>query len=582
MNNIKLFFILFISIICTNVSYGQITDKTDSIGIVLKALYDNLGGDNWKHKENWFSDKPYNEWYGLNFDVSGLYGIDLYDNNLVGHLPKEIGLLPNTVLFLDVRHNNIEGNIPVEVLNVPRMYLNIADNKFSGKFPEKLKSASFYNEEWIYKELLEQKFGYGFDLPCTTNMIQLDNNIYLHPKYNAVECRLSKKEVEEVAIANGNTRKQIIRKIYKLFNDEFDFISIIFNTAHNSSIGKGVSDGYFSDIKNNIKGIGGARYGLDYTKDYGSNGRLSGIMTLNRSISAFQHEIMHNWGALDLGQYTDRGGNIKIERAHWGISDANGVLGGFDENLLNSNVGGNPKRYSYPGAILDFGDSEIYAPIELYLMGLIDIKKVPNIHVYENITSYEHDSKFDVEANTWRDTVFFEASNVKTWTWKDIEQTFGKREPSYRNSQKNFCILNLVITEKPVNDIEWQIIQDNIYLKSAQEETSSPYVSGGSFWQATGGLATVEMNRLNCKLKNPIVSNEQIKKTSSIKVKKNADNIIISSEEVLNKVIIYDINGKLIENKYINNIESTIHLMTNKRYILLIELKNGNKEVVKI
>lgn len=582
MKNIKLYFVLFFSVICTNVSNGQTFEKIDSIGIVLQALYDSLGGDNWKHKDNWFSDKPYNEWYGLRFDVSGLYGIDLYDNNLVGFLPKEIGLLPNTVLFLDVRHNSIEGNIPVEVLDVPHMYLNIADNKFSGKFPEELKSASFYNEEWIYQELLSQKYGYGFDLPCTTNMIQLDDNIYLHPKYNAVECRLSKKEVEEMTVTNGNIAKRLIKQIYNLFNDEFDFISVIFNTAHNSSIGLGVSDGYFSDIKNDIKGIG-IRDDLDRTREYGSLGRLSGIMVFNRTISAFQHEIMHNWGALDLGQYTDRGNNVsRIKGGHWGISDVNGLVGGFDPQRLKSNIDGNPNKYAYDGSILDFGSYEKYAPIELYLMGLIDIKKVPDIHVYEGITSYKHVSKFNVEANTWNDTIFFEADNVKTWTWRDIEQKFGKRNPSYSDSQKEFSILNLVITEKPVNDMEWQIIQDNIYLRSAKEDTSSPYVSGGSFWQVTGGLATVEMDQLNYKLKNPIVSNEHIKKASSIKVNRNGDDTTISSEEVMDKVIIYDINGKLIKNKSINNIESAIHLTKGRKYILLIEFKDGNKEVIKI
>ena len=122
MNKIKLLLVLLISILNIGINNGQSRTETDSIGIVLRALYDNLDGDNWKHKDNWFSDKPYEEWYGLKFDVSGLYGINLMDNNLTGVLPPEIGMLPHSCLFLDVRRNNISGNLPVEILKVPRLY----------------------------------------------------------------------------------------------------------------------------------------------------------------------------------------------------------------------------------------------------------------------------------------------------------------------------------------------------------------------------------------------------------------------------------------------------------------------------
>lgn len=560
--------------------------KQDTLGIVLRALYDNLGGDNWKHKDNWFSDKPYTEWYGLHFDVSGLYSIDLMDNNLTGTLPKEIGMLPKTVIGLDVRYNNIEGNIPVEVLNVPRMYLNIADNKFSGTLPEEIKTACFYDEEWIYREMMAQKFGYGFDLPCTVNMIKLDDNIYLHPKFNAVECRLSKEDVEKMISANGKMRKQLIKQIYNLFNDEFDFISVVFNTAHNSSIGeKGVSDGYFSDVENHIKGIGNEdpfaeseEKIYDYTKEFGSDGKLSGIMTLNRAMSAFLHEIMHNWGALYLGQVSED--NFNKTTGHWGISDVNGILGGFDSKLLTSNVDGFPNKYSYTGFSLDMG-SEIYAPIELYLMGLMDIRKVPDAHVYKNIKKYEivPDTTDPVRI---KQNIIFVADEVTTWTWKDIEKVFGKRNPSYKDSQKKFTVLNLVITEKPINDVEWQIIQDNIYLRSAQEETDSPYVVGGSFWQATGGLATVEMDRLNEKLKNPIVSSERIDKDTGIKLFRDANNITITSNSLIEYLDVYDMSGRKVLHLSVNSNTATFNLNDNSHYIFRVSLGNNQFETIKI
>lgn len=38
---------------------------------ILESFYKALDGDKWEHKENWLSDKPLNEWYGITTDEEG-------------------------------------------------------------------------------------------------------------------------------------------------------------------------------------------------------------------------------------------------------------------------------------------------------------------------------------------------------------------------------------------------------------------------------------------------------------------------------------------------------------------------------
>ncbi len=59
----------------------------------LIAIYNALGGDNWINNENWCSDKPVSEWYGVSVQNNNVFGLDLRLNNLIGVIPDEIGKL---------------------------------------------------------------------------------------------------------------------------------------------------------------------------------------------------------------------------------------------------------------------------------------------------------------------------------------------------------------------------------------------------------------------------------------------------------------------------------------------------------
>lgn len=110
----------------------------------LTALYKATNGDKWIRNDNWCSDKPLSEWYGINCNNtnSNVWGIYLGNNNLTGALPAEIGNLPD-LETLFVAYNEIGGNIPPELGNLKRIRSLALDyNKFSGNIPEELGNLS--------------------------------------------------------------------------------------------------------------------------------------------------------------------------------------------------------------------------------------------------------------------------------------------------------------------------------------------------------------------------------------------------------------------------------------------------------
>ena len=55
----------------------------------LVALYNAAGGPEWTNSENWLSDRPLGEWYGVT-TKGRVTELHLPDNNLAGTLPPEV------------------------------------------------------------------------------------------------------------------------------------------------------------------------------------------------------------------------------------------------------------------------------------------------------------------------------------------------------------------------------------------------------------------------------------------------------------------------------------------------------------
>lgn len=106
----------------------------------LIAFYNATGGDKWKKRDNWCSDKPINEWYGIS-SMDGVHIDRLFmsDNNLSGVLPAELGNL-SELIYLEINNNNqLSGKIPSELGNLTKLCaLSLPYNNLSGIIPPEI------------------------------------------------------------------------------------------------------------------------------------------------------------------------------------------------------------------------------------------------------------------------------------------------------------------------------------------------------------------------------------------------------------------------------------------------------------
>ena len=107
--------------------------------VALTALYNSTGGPNWTSNENWLSERPLGEWYGVLADSNGrVVSLDLKNNGLTGPLPPELsGLSSIRALILYV--NQLTGSIPPELARLTELgSLRLSLNQLSGPIPSEL------------------------------------------------------------------------------------------------------------------------------------------------------------------------------------------------------------------------------------------------------------------------------------------------------------------------------------------------------------------------------------------------------------------------------------------------------------
>ncbi|MCY3764410.1 MAG: M66 family metalloprotease [Gemmatimonadetes bacterium] len=170
---------------CEDRPDGSVTEDRAA----LVALYNATDGPNWVNSENWLTDAPLGEWYGVGTDASGrvtsleldsnalsgvipaelrelrtLQRLHLTENGLYGHIPPELGMLgdlqslrlrlnlltrtiPPTLgnlaqlQYLSLEHNRLEGTIPPELGDLSKLrWMRLDSNELSGSIPSQLGS----------------------------------------------------------------------------------------------------------------------------------------------------------------------------------------------------------------------------------------------------------------------------------------------------------------------------------------------------------------------------------------------------------------------------------------------------------
>ena len=106
----------------------------------LIALYEATDGPNWVDAENWLTDAPLGDWYGVDTDDSSrVVGLSLNRNNLAGSMPTELGSLAS-LRVLQLRNNDeLTGPIPPELGNLTSLErLSLVINNLTGPIPPEL------------------------------------------------------------------------------------------------------------------------------------------------------------------------------------------------------------------------------------------------------------------------------------------------------------------------------------------------------------------------------------------------------------------------------------------------------------
>ncbi len=126
---------------------GELVARYHSARDVLLVLYHATDGPNWLRNDNWLSDAPLGEWYGVTTDGGRVVELDLSQNQLSGELPHQIGQLAD-LEELELFGNQLQGEIPASIGDLDNVTrLSLWANQFRGSIPAEL--GDMASLEWV-------------------------------------------------------------------------------------------------------------------------------------------------------------------------------------------------------------------------------------------------------------------------------------------------------------------------------------------------------------------------------------------------------------------------------------------------
>ena len=161
---------------------GAVTVSVMAIDIdraVLVKFYEATGGPQWTRNANWLSDRPLDEWFGVNTDeYERVTALEMTDNDLSGSLPSELGELTR-LRFLRLPSNKLTGPIPGELGLLPDLWvISLSQNNLSGSIPPELgQAATLFTIQLNYNQLTGEIPAELGQLPRLDNLQLNDNQL---------------------------------------------------------------------------------------------------------------------------------------------------------------------------------------------------------------------------------------------------------------------------------------------------------------------------------------------------------------------------------------------------------------------
>ena len=270
------------------------------------------------------------------------------------------------------------------------------------------------------------------------------------------------------------------QRFYATHGDKFDFLNFVL-------IAGPVGNRFHFATKNSVQGIGLGIF--DNTAQYGSSGKLQGINTFPISSffdggeKAFAHETGHQWINFLAGT------PFAIGTPHWPVGDIAGNVMGFSIGGSGGQGGNFPFTFSPNGSggfVVGSSNNLIlstFNTMELYLMGLIPPSEVGTFFVLNNQNPNV----------TVGQTI--QPSEITPVTVNDVITARGARVPDSTQSQKNFRVATIVVSEQLL-DAHAMALYD-YFARRSEERQQLTFASGLStgtcnpWYLATGGRSVM-------------------------------------------------------------------------------------------
>lgn len=103
---------------------------------ILTMFFEATSGLTWARSDNWLTDAPAEDWYGVGVDDNGrVASVDLSANRLAGTIPPQLGDL-RSLRSLNFLNNALTGQLPEELSNLERLeFLLLSSNDLTGTIP---------------------------------------------------------------------------------------------------------------------------------------------------------------------------------------------------------------------------------------------------------------------------------------------------------------------------------------------------------------------------------------------------------------------------------------------------------------